>query len=931
MPLAPVLVEARMGFDFGYWRGNSGDVTSHPDRVRGLKTYVFPQVALWNPYSVPIRSSKPYTIIFHSPSQLRLRILKGTLETWPRGAGRSSRDFRQKIPLDAATWADALDEFSNKGFQGGNYGDFFHFALDGSYTIPPGEVLVYRSANTGSQDWRKYPADESLNSDNALRPTSNLRNNIGSFRFNPPYTPPNNDQNYGHLYFQEVGVDATTKPGVPLSYLQNATYSIRRTGWSAAHQIRGGDLDDGSATTLTYPHVTLKLKKIPNPANNSRENYMEFPSLQRLTLSPGGERPIVWPDQLAPTDHTAYDTSFWLPATDDTDSGFFREHTALETARRGGEPPPVGFQIGYRLLRFDEEDESSIIINGKPRFDNAVSVSPFTFNVRSPSLMRIPNAYWDSNDGSTEGTGSTYRKAGWLNNLVTGLYLIEWFPRPVWGDAKYDPVVGSDGLMHGAPFSVFSKANTEGKVIAFDFPDRNYALTSLADFRHAMLSPFNWHPSYVVGNSQMDPFSDPHRTLNRTLYRSGPALWRNLESSTNRGRGGFGHLLGGKGINDTGRLDATDILLYNVAFEVNHSLFDNYFLSTLLKKRETRSTWDGEEPLPNARLKLHKSVSSSSVEFTQAMNTTDKMFHTASSLLVNEGAFNVNSTSVEAWVAFLSSTLNVNRPLSSRGDGGEGSGAVQFSKLLRPFTAGNPDKDLSKEMGSGYRALSEDEVRRLAEKIVEEVKFRGPFLSLSDFVNRRLVGQDVSRASQVQFPETEDISMALKGALDAAIEKAEINAEDASTQSVGDENDFALATIREGVPNGTMNNAYVQSFPQRKSQDMAGWLTQMDILSTLAPAMTARSDTFKIRVYGDCKSPNNIQPDATAYLEITVQRQPYFYDTTDAANTPVTILYDNAGKPKPIPEENTQLKSANRQFGRKFEIVSLRWISPNEI
>ncbi len=425
LPLTPVLVEARLGFDFGYWQGETADVTSHPDRVRGLRTYVFPQIALWNPYSVPIRSSKPYAIIFHAPSQLRLRILKGSLETWPRGAGRSSRDFRQKIPLDAATWADALNEWNNTGFQGGNYGDFFHFSLDGSFVIPPGEVLVYRSSNKGSQTWRKYPADESLNSDNALKPSGTLLGNMGGFRFIPPYNPPLNNRNYGHFYFQQVGVDSSTSPGVPLSYLTNATYSIQRTGWSNAHQILGGDLDDGSATTLTYPHVTLKLKKTSNPSSNSRERYMEFPGLQRINLSPGGERPIVWDEQVAPVDHAVYDTSFWLPATNDNESGPFMEYTALETARRNGTPPPVGFQIGYRLLRFDEEDESSIIINGKPRFDNAISVSPFTFNVRSPIPMRIPNAYWDSNNSSTQGTGSTYRKAGWLNNLVTGLYLIE--------------------------------------------------------------------------------------------------------------------------------------------------------------------------------------------------------------------------------------------------------------------------------------------------------------------------------------------------------------------------------------------------------------------------------------------------------------------------------------------------------------------------
>ena len=37
-----------------------------------------------------------------------------------------------------------------------------------------------------------------------------------------------------------------------------------------------------------------------------------------------------------------------------------------------------------------------------------------------------------------------------------------------------------------------------------------------------------------------------------------------------------------------------------------------------------------------------------------------------------------------------------------------------------------------------FRKLSDEEVLKLAKSMVKEVKFRGPFLSFSDFVNRRL-------------------------------------------------------------------------------------------------------------------------------------------------------------------------------------------------
>ena len=58
------------------------------------------------------------------------------------------------------------------------------------------------------------------------------------------------------------------------------------------------------------------------------------------------------------------------------------------------------------------------------------------------------------------------------------------------------------------------------------------------------------------------------------------------------------------------------------------------------------------------------------------------------------------------------------------------------------------------------RKLEPDKIRELATEMVKQVKKRGPFLNMSDFINRRL---DTNK------------EFALKGALQAAIDATDIN------------------------------------------------------------------------------------------------------------------------------------------------------------
>lgn len=122
-------------------------------------------------------------------------------------------------------------------------------------------------------------------------------------------------------------------------------------------------------------------------------------------------------------------------------------------------------------------------------------------------------------------------------------------------------------------------------------------------------------------------------------------------------------------------------------------------------------------------------------------NTPVRDFNTSAENLQISGAFNVNSTSVSAWAALLASMLDVEISNQTGEVEGGSSERILFSRFLNPVTgAFSPDSGDDFEDASaysGFRRLSLDVIQALAESIVEQVKLRGPFLSLADFVNRQ--------------------------------------------------------------------------------------------------------------------------------------------------------------------------------------------------
>jgi hypothetical protein len=93
-----------------------------------------------------------------------------------------------------------------------------------------------------------------------------------------------------------------------------------------------------------------------------------------------------------------------------------------------------------------------------------------------------------------------------------------------------------------------------------------------------------------------------------------------------------------------------------------------------------------------------------------------------------------------------------------------------------------------------------------------------------------------------------------------------------------------------------------------------GCLFQGDLLQALGPALATRSDTFRIRAYGEADE--DMGPGQGAVLELVVQRTPEYIDPT---NLPHDRLRDS--KKSPI----------NLLLGRRYIILSFRWLSPSEI
>jgi len=461
----------------------------------------------------------------------------------------------------------------------------------------------------------------------------------------------------------------------------------------------------------------------------------------------------------------------------------------------------------------------------------------------------------------------------WIQNAPTNLYAsagidqtepdayhqyeFKWEPMTDWASS---PTVEIDPANRG--FGASGIYAQTGREIA-PFSEIPLApLTSLAQLRHAPINSGGQLPlqTQVVANSFAHPLLQPGRILAKA-----------------RGRDYLDH-----------------------CFLANQALFDSYFFSSastqsaeLFGKGRTRQQviadfLSGKTPLPNPRMRPLLGGAKPE-KLAKELDEPETNYKSMAAHLGIDGAFNVNSTSVAAWEAVLASlqpddphtilTATGNLELT-RGDG------VLVSRHVPPVDEqldGVTDPvESDVRTWSGHRRLDEYEISQLAEEIVKQIKERGPFQSLAEFVNRR--------------PESGDLGRA--GAIESAIAAARIN-------------DKATArAIQTGV---NIDAAFPEAAQGTTADGAPAVINQADILTQLAPLITVRGDTFRIRAYGEA---TNGRETARAWCEAIVQRMPAYVDPSDP--------------PETLPED-LEADSPNALFGRRYKTVSFRWLSPEEV
>jgi hypothetical protein len=405
------------------------------------------------------------------------------------------------------------------------------------------------------------------------------------------------------------------------------------------------------------------------------------------------------------------------------------------------------------------------------------------------------------------------------------------------------------------------------RVVLFDVPRSD--LVSLGQLQHAAAGRFSYEPTYIVGNS----YANLRIPLDKVVGRVSDTAFCSP-----------------RGLPAAGTFN-----LYDASYIVNERLWDEYIFTTIpqsgsgpsLTPTYCESLLSRDDFLPNPRFIPYEPRGSSfSVGTLSDAGTGDGLtgkgsfFHNAGHLLV-DGSFNVNSTSVDAWEAFLSATHRL--PVGKLDADGKVNGftevkSVRFPRAASHLGTGMKTSGLDENYWIGFRELTQTEVRELATEIVAQIRERGPFLDLASFVNRKLENSEEGKS----------------GPLQAALDN-----------TVNRNLDSSFQAPASGHSNLPANSSQGSGFP--------GQLLQGDILQALSPYMTARSDTFTIRAYGEAKNPVTGAITATAYCEAVVQRFP------DPVASP------NA---KPILEELARPSSV---FGRKFSILSFRWLSPSEV
>ncbi|MDR1438112.1 MAG: hypothetical protein LBI69_03580 [Puniceicoccales bacterium] len=353
-----------------------------------------------------------------------------------------------------------------------------------------------------------------------------------------------------------------------------------------------------------------------------------------------------------------------------------------------------------------------------------------------------------------------------------------------WNVAFVDAVPGGVSI---PPTEITFWGDGNPSAVLFDLPDEAY---SIATLQHVPLTPFSYHPAYAVGNSLSNPLIPANAVGHHAMpsieaFRNHPFFRQSM--------------------------------LFDYSYLLNAALYDHYFVSGFREVSNgisyffTTCSLDQYDTGGDADL---------IAPLDDCMQSGRHM--------VRHGAFNVNSTSCYAWQCMLRSM-----PSDRLGN----------SYFIPRFF----DQQSSGENFQIHHSLREEDLNRLSECIVEEIKRCGPFATLGAFINRD--------------PLAKDRDAMECGPIQRAINRAGVNDSlDQLSPKSRDTRDPSW--FNEDVANGATN---FQS---------PAYLSQADFLQFFGNQFTVRSDTFFIRTYGDSADAMNGKICASAMCEATVQMTP---------------------------------------------------------
>ena len=466
----------------------------------------------------------------------------------------------------------------------------------------------------------------------------------------------------------------------------------------------------------------------------------------------------------------------------------------------------------------------------------------------------------------------------------------------------------------------------------------------------------------------------------------------------------------------------------DMSYLMNNALWDSFFFSgaaPVLKSGKTgnynsvrsitcqdvlKAFAAGTSKLANPSMRLYQPFGISDAPYafgftgdiaTPAfLNTADRNITTIapdgwkkmSSYLLNDGAFNVNSTSVEAWTALYASLKGL-----GIGTGATSTSNARFPRIIGPTGQDVTLNDLKKSSyWNGFINLSDKQIVELAKATVAEVKARAkffyrterdqdyapgirrflgfplsqepatPLLGMCEFINRFLgptskfsanIANSFYSLPDVTTPNTGAAYadnfkppsataapcsnkykwMIRSGVLESAIARADktLGSESlASTPTNGAiidpavshnwKNDGVAGGGRTGMPPGLFWRNVEILTPEDNTNrthngfGAAGCLFQGDLLQALGPRLATRSDTFTIRAYGEAT--DNSGANANCVIELVVQRTPEYINNNTQPHERIEDL-----------KSTNVAKSINSLLGRRFIIISARWLSKSEI